>query len=223
MKKRALWFIIPILLILASWWYWRTLDGTVPIEPDASSEKRPQQGTASPVASSDLTAPRLAKRQTATAPSQDSSPAIPPHPDDVLAKVDDIVITRGDLDFFTQRRDDQTALDALIDRALLRLEFRQRGASIPETVIDDRIDSIVTENFHGDAAAFENSLTTQGYTVDLVRRAEREKIEVQAMRQLLLREAEAVNGTAQPREDVIREWIAQRRTTAPLTFPRIQR
>ncbi len=78
------------------------------------------------------------------------------------------------------------ALKDLIDRQLIIQEFRklqEKGANIPDYVVDDRIQSIIREEFGGDRAAFVRTLQAQGYTVTRFKEVEREKIIVQAMRQ----------------------------------------
>jgi peptidyl-prolyl cis-trans isomerase SurA len=78
------------------------------------------------------------------------------------------------------------AVKDLIDRQLIIQEFRkmqEKGASIPDYVIDDRVQSIIREEFGGDRPAFIRTLQAQGYTVTRFKEIEREKIVVQAMRQ----------------------------------------
>ncbi len=78
------------------------------------------------------------------------------------------------------------ALKDLIDRQLILQEFKkmqEQGANIPEYVIDDRVQTIIREEFGGDRGAFIRTLQAQGYTLTRFREIEREKIIVQAMRQ----------------------------------------
>ncbi|MDX2079397.1 MAG: peptidyl-prolyl cis-trans isomerase [Terrimicrobiaceae bacterium] len=78
------------------------------------------------------------------------------------------------------------ALKDLIDRQLILQEFRkmqEKGANIPDHVVEDRVQQIIREEFGGDRAAFVRTLQAQGYTVTRFREVEREKIIVQAMRQ----------------------------------------
>ena len=74
------------------------------------------------------------------------------------------------------------ALDDLIDRELLIQEFARREYVIPEDMVDERIATIVREDFNGDHAAFITTLNKQNYTEERFRQAERDKIVVQAMR-----------------------------------------
>lgn len=78
------------------------------------------------------------------------------------------------------------ALKDLIDRQLILQEFRsmqEKGANIPDYVIDDRVKTIIREEFGGDRSAFIRTLQAQGYTLTRFKEIEREKIIVQAMRQ----------------------------------------
>ncbi len=78
------------------------------------------------------------------------------------------------------------ALKDLIDRQLILQEFRkmsEKGASIPDYVIEDRVQQIIREEFGGDRSAFVRTLQAQGFTVTRFKEIERDKIIVQAMRQ----------------------------------------
>jgi peptidyl-prolyl cis-trans isomerase SurA len=79
-----------------------------------------------------------------------------------------------------------SAIKDLIDRQLILQEFKklqEKGASIPEYVIDDRVQTVIREEFGGDRAAFVRTLQAQGFSVTRFKEIEREKIIVQAMRQ----------------------------------------
>jgi peptidyl-prolyl cis-trans isomerase SurA len=78
------------------------------------------------------------------------------------------------------------ALKDLVDRQLIIQEFRsmqEKGANIPDYVVDDRVQTIIREEFGGDRAAFIRTLQAQGYTLTRFKEIEKEKIIVQAMRQ----------------------------------------
>jgi len=78
------------------------------------------------------------------------------------------------------------ALKDLVDRQLIIQEFRkmeEKGANIPDYVVDDRIQTVIREEFGGDRAAFIRTLNAQGYTLTRFKEIEKEKIIVQAMRQ----------------------------------------
>ena len=79
-----------------------------------------------------------------------------------------------------------STLKDLIDRQLILQEFKvlqERGAKIPEYVIDDRIRQVIREEFGGDRSAFVRTLRAQGFSISRFREMEREKLIVQAMRQ----------------------------------------
>ena len=78
------------------------------------------------------------------------------------------------------------ALKDLVDRQLIIQEFRsmqEKGANIPDYVVDDRVQTIIREEFGGERAAFIRTLQAQGYTLTRFKEIEKEKIIVQAMRQ----------------------------------------
>lgn len=93
----------------------------------------------------------------------------------------------------------QAALNDLIDRQLILQEFRrlqkERGATIPEYVVDDRINTIIREEFGGDRAAFIRTLRAQGYSLTQFREIERDKIIVQAMRQQFVKDDFVISPT----------------------------
>ncbi|MCS7008944.1 MAG: SurA N-terminal domain-containing protein, partial [Chthoniobacterales bacterium] len=75
------------------------------------------------------------------------------------------------------------ALQDLIDRQLILQEFRRREFTLPEYVVEDRINQIIREEFGGDRQTFLRTILAQGYTLSRFREVEREKLIVQAMRQ----------------------------------------
>lgn len=74
------------------------------------------------------------------------------------------------------------ALQELIDRQLIIQEFKSKDYQIPQRFVDDRVDTIIREEFGGDRQAFIRTLQAQGYTLTKFREAEKEKVIVQAMR-----------------------------------------
>lgn len=78
------------------------------------------------------------------------------------------------------------AIKDLIDRQLILQEFKklqEKGASIPEYILDDRVQAIIRQEFGGDRSAFVRTLQAQGYTLTRFKEIEKEKIVIQAMRQ----------------------------------------
>jgi peptidyl-prolyl cis-trans isomerase SurA len=80
------------------------------------------------------------------------------------------------------------AVNDLIDRQLILQEFQKMKGEIPPHAVDDRINSIIREEFGGDKSAFLRTIAAQGFTLARIRKMEEEKIIVQAMRS---REAKA--------------------------------
>ena len=79
-----------------------------------------------------------------------------------------------------------SAIKDLIDRQLILQEFKklqEKGAAIPDYIVDDRIQAIIRQEFGGDRAAFVRTLQAQGFTLTQFKEIEREKIVIQAMRQ----------------------------------------
>ncbi len=74
------------------------------------------------------------------------------------------------------------ALQELIDRQLIIQEFKKKEYAIPQKFVDERVDTIIREEFGGDRQAFIRTLQAQGYTLTKFKESEREKIIVQAMR-----------------------------------------
>jgi parvulin-like peptidyl-prolyl isomerase len=126
--------------------------------------------------------------------------------DGIAAVVNSNVITYGqvrELLMFRQRSLNETyqgeelkakmkesqdaALKDLVDRQLIIDSFKTQGFSIPEYVVEDRMQNIIREEFGGDRTAFVRTLKAQGFTLSRFREIERDKIIVQAMRQRAVR------------------------------------
>ncbi len=75
------------------------------------------------------------------------------------------------------------AINDLVDRQLIIDAFKTDGFQIPEYVVEDRVNSLIREEFGGDRTAFVRTLKAQGFSLSRFREVEREKIIVQAMRQ----------------------------------------
>jgi parvulin-like peptidyl-prolyl isomerase len=74
------------------------------------------------------------------------------------------------------------AVNDLIDRQLILQEFRKNKFNIPDHYIDDRVQTIVREEFGGDRMAFVRTLQAQGYTMEKFKQLEMDKMIVSAMR-----------------------------------------
>lgn len=79
------------------------------------------------------------------------------------------------------------ALKDLVDRQLIIDYFNSEGFKIPPYVVEDRISTIIREEFGGDRQAFVRTLRAQGFSLGRFREIERDKIIVQAMRQRAVR------------------------------------
>lgn len=79
------------------------------------------------------------------------------------------------------------AINDLIDRQLILQEFKTSQFKIPEHFVEDRIQTVVREEFGGDRAAFVRTLAAQGYTLNRFKQMETEKMIVQAMRSQMVK------------------------------------
>ncbi len=77
----------------------------------------------------------------------------------------------------------QAAIEEVIARKLILDEYeQQKEIRIPDSVVDERIDGIVSEMFDGDRSALFEALTEDGLTEDAWREQIQEQIIVSAMR-----------------------------------------
>ena len=74
------------------------------------------------------------------------------------------------------------AINDLIDRLLILQEFKSKGFQIPDYFIDERVGTIVREEFGNERSAFIRTLAAQGFTLERFRELEKDKIIVQEMR-----------------------------------------
>lgn len=79
------------------------------------------------------------------------------------------------------------AINDLIDRQLILQEFKKSKGQIPDHFIEDRISTIVHEQFGGDRSAFIRTLAAQGYTLDRFKQLETDKMVVSAMRSQMVK------------------------------------
>jgi hypothetical protein len=114
---------------------------------------------------------------------------------------------------------EQAALDQLIDRALLLDAFNTRGVGVPETVIDQRVEQVVKNEFSGDLTAFGDKLKAQGQTLADFRELEAEKVGVLAMRSMLLDESGMKNSGPTEQRQALQRWLREQRQRVPISFP----
>ncbi|MEI6714687.1 MAG: peptidylprolyl isomerase [Verrucomicrobiota bacterium] len=79
------------------------------------------------------------------------------------------------------------AINELVDRQLILAYFKKQGYSLPSYLIEDRIATVIREEYNGDRAAFARKLATFGYTIERFRKEEMDKIIVQSMRQQVVK------------------------------------
>jgi peptidyl-prolyl cis-trans isomerase SurA len=85
------------------------------------------------------------------------------------------------------------AINDLIDRQLILQEFKTKGYQIPDYFVDQRVTTIIREEFGGDRQAFLRTLQAQGYTLDRFKQLEKDKIIVQEMRRSAIKGAININ------------------------------
>ena len=121
--------------------------------------------------------------------------------DGVAAIVNDKVITYSEVRSFVQpvaqqlrrnfsgqdlvdqvRKAEMDALNQLIERALIIQEFKEKGYKIPETVIEQQINDIISSDYGGNRAAFVKTLEAENLTLSQYRDQVRERVIIQAMR-----------------------------------------
>jgi len=74
------------------------------------------------------------------------------------------------------------ALNNLIERHLILEEFKSKGFSFPETVVDEQLNASITADFGGDRSAFIKTIEAENMTLAKYRDQLRDRIIVQAMR-----------------------------------------
>ena len=129
--------------------------------------------------------------------------SIPPQEvDGFAAVVNDQVITMGDvLDFIQpnilqlrdayageeleRRREEayQTGLNLLIEQALMVEDFKKQGGTIPDRLINDRVNEVIFEQFDNDRARFLAALAEEQITLSEWRDRIRDRLIVSALRQ----------------------------------------
>ncbi len=74
------------------------------------------------------------------------------------------------------------AINDLVDRQVILSEFKSKGFQIPDYFIEERVTTLVREEFGGDRSAFIRTLAAQGFTLEKFRQLEKDKIIVSEMR-----------------------------------------
>ncbi len=92
------------------------------------------------------------------------------------------------------------AINDLIDRQLILQEFKAKGFQIPDYFIEERVTTIIREEFGNDRSAFVRTLAAQSFTLEKFREMEKDKIIVQEMRR------QAIKGTPSVSDAQIAEY-----------------
>ncbi len=104
------------------------------------------------------------------------------------------------------------AINDLIDRTLILQDFKTKGYTIPEYLIDERVKEVIRDSFGGDRAAFMRTLAAQGMTLEKFRDFQRDSIIVQEMRRM------ATKGAATVTEQKVAEYSFQHSGIRSLEF-----
>ena len=96
-------------------------------------------------------------------------------------------------------------LDKLIENKIVLYELEDRGAALPDHVIDAEVRRIITEVFNGNEAEFRKSLKDSGMTMRSFKESQKEKILIQAFR------AQQFNDVAPATPEEIAKHFAARR------------
>jgi len=88
-----------------------------------------------------------------------------------------------------------SAINDLIDRSLILQEFKTKGFTIPDYMIDERIQEIIRDSFGGDRQAFLRTLSAQGFTLEKFRDFQKDSVIVQEMRKQATKGAPTVSDT----------------------------
>ncbi|MEZ0258137.1 MAG: SurA N-terminal domain-containing protein [Chthoniobacter sp.] len=86
------------------------------------------------------------------------------------------------------------AIAELVDRTLILQEVQAEHLLIPESTIDERLQSIINKQFGGDEPRFLRSLATRGYSLEKFREFLRDELAVETVR------AAATSGASTPEE-----------------------
>jgi hypothetical protein len=144
-----------------------------------------------------------------------------PEENQIVATVNDRQITALDVTRAVSRASDRSsaearkaALEKVIDDALLVQYFRTMHYGSPARFADERVQTIVKEEFKGDEAKFEAVLAEQGFTPEAFKRIEEEKIINQLLRRLFSKD---VTGPDEKKK-AIAAWLAALRAKATITY-----
>lgn len=108
----------------------------------------------------------------------------------------------------------KAALEKLIDKTLLVQAARKKMKEPPTKFVDERIQAIVDQEFHGDQAAFEATLQKQDFTLEMFKKFQETEILVQIMRRVIC--GAETNPAAKDQQ--IADWLTAARAEAKITY-----
>jgi len=102
------------------------------------------------------------------------------------------------------------AINDLIDRTLIAQDFKAKGLSFPEHFVDEEVERIIREQFHGDRLAFERKLEEEGHSLGEFREFLRDTMIIEQMRK------HETAGTTSPIEakQIVDAWLQKLRRKA---------
>lgn len=99
--------------------------------------------------------------------------------DNVVARVNNEVITKDDLYEALVEQNGQAALDSLISDKIIELELKKQNITVTEESIQEEMDKIASQ--YGGQEAFEQALAAYGYTLDDIKTNIEKSLEVQKL------------------------------------------
>jgi hypothetical protein len=102
-----------------------------------------------------------------------------------------------------------------VDRLLILQESQRRKLAVPEVIVDEQIESIVTNQFDGHMAAFEEALRNEGSSMEAFHQLKRDDLVVAAMKADAAKDAQG----REAKEQAVRDWITALRLKASIDIP----
>lgn len=97
----------------------------------------------------------------------------------VVARVNDQIITKDDLYEALVEQNGQAALDSLISDKIIELELKKQNITVTEESVKEEIDKIASQ--YGGQEAFEQALSSYGYSLDYIKTNIEKSLEVQKL------------------------------------------
>ena len=99
--------------------------------------------------------------------------------DNVVARINNEVITKDDLYEALVEQNGQATLDSLISDKIIELELKKQNITVTEESIQEEIDKIASQ--YGGQEAFEQALSSYGYSLDYIRTNIEKSLEVKKL------------------------------------------